>query len=136
MDYGEYMLRLENIKIREELNNEEALKRACKKNHIELKDVLSFYVFKKSIDARNKEDIFYNYTIDVEVKDEKKYGKIKIVEKNEIDLKLHVKRRSNKRPVIVGAGPAGLFCGLILSEYGLNPIIVEQGKKLKIGKKM
>lgn len=77
MDYGEYMLRLENIKIREELNNEEVLKRACKKNHIELKDVLSFYVFKKSIDARNKEDIFYNYTIDVEVKDEKKYGKIK-----------------------------------------------------------
>ena len=71
------MLRLENIKIREELNNEEVVKIACKKNNIRLEDVLEFYIFKISIDARNKEDIFYNYTIDVEVKDEKKYSKIK-----------------------------------------------------------
>lgn len=33
-----------------------------------------------------------------------------------------------KRPVIVGLGPAGLFAGLILSEAGLCPIIIERGK--------
>ena len=38
MDYGEHMLRLENIKIREELNNEEVVKIACKKNNIRLDD--------------------------------------------------------------------------------------------------
>lgn len=125
------MLRLENIKIREELNTEDVVKVACKKNHIDLCDVTDFYIFKKSIDARNKEDICYNYTIDVEVKDEKKYRKIKTVKENNFELKLDLNRKSDKRPVIVGAGPAGLFCGLILSEYGLNPIIIEQGKTIE-----
>ncbi len=69
------MLRLENIKIREELNNEEVVKIACKKNNIRLDDVLGFYIFKKSIDARNKEDIFYNYAIDLDVKNEKNIPK-------------------------------------------------------------
>jgi len=131
MDYGEYMLRLENIKIREELNNEEVVKIACKKNNIRLEDVLEFYIFKISIDARNKEDIFYNYTIDVEVKDEKKYSKIKKVEKQVNQIEIIKKRKSEKRPVVIGAGPAGLFCGLFLAEYGLNPIIIEQGKTVE-----
>ncbi len=125
------MLRLENIKIREELNNEEVVKIACKKNNIRLEDVLEFYIFKISIDARNKEDIFYNYTIDVEVKDEKKYSKIKKVEKQVNQIEIIKKRKSEKRPVVIGAGPAGLFCGLFLAEYGLNPIIIEQGKTVE-----
>ena len=71
------MVRLENIKIREELETDEVMRIACKKNHIELSDVEQFYIFKKSIDARNKDDIFYNYTIDIAVKNENKYKKLK-----------------------------------------------------------
>lgn len=129
------MLRLENIKIREELNNEEVMKIACKKNNIYLEDVLEFYIFKKSIDARNKEDIYYSYTIDLDVKNENKYSKIKKIEKYDNNLEIIKNRKSNKRPIIVGAGPAGLFCALFLSEYGLNPIIIEQGKTVEERKK-
>ncbi len=125
------MLRLENIKIRDELNNEEVLRIACKKNHVVFNEVIDFYILKKSIDARNKEDIFYNYTIDVSVKNEEKYQKLKKVKKDNGVLKLEVRRKSNKKPVIIGAGPSGLFCGLILVENGLKPIIVEQGKKVE-----
>lgn len=131
MDYGEHMLRLENIKIREELNNEEVVKIACKKNNIRLHDVLGFYISKKSIDARNKEDIFYNYAIDLDVKNEKKYTKIKKVEKQNNNLEIAKKRKSLNRPIVIGAGPAGLFCALFLAEYGLNPIIIEQGKTVE-----
>ena len=125
------MVRLENIKIREELETDEVMRIACKKNHIELSDVEQFYIFKKSIDARNKDDIFYNYTIDIAVKNENKYKKLKRVEPYDDEIKVEVKRKSEKRPVIIGAGPAGLFAGLVLVDNGIKPIIVEQGKKVE-----
>lgn len=129
------MLRLENIKIYEELDIHEVLKVACEKNHVTFNDIKNFYVTRKSIDARDKNNIFYNYSIDIEVKNEARYPNIKKVGKFDENLKLVVNRKSDKRPVIVGAGPAGLFCALVLAEYGLNPIIVEQGKKVEDRKK-
>jgi uncharacterized FAD-dependent dehydrogenase len=59
------MLRLENIKIREDLSDEDVVREACRKYQISFSDVEYYNIFKKSIDARNKDDIFYNYTIDV-----------------------------------------------------------------------
>ena len=59
------MLRLENVKIREDLSDEDVVREACKKYQISFSDVEFYNIFKKSIDARNKDDIFYNYTIDV-----------------------------------------------------------------------
>lgn len=124
------MLRLENIKIREDLSDEEVVKEACKKYQINFKNIEYYNIFKKSIDARNKDDIFYNYTIDIQYSG--KYGKkVKKVSKENYQLEINIKRKSEKRPVIVGAGPAGLFCALILVQNGIKPIIIEQGKKVE-----
>lgn len=124
------MLRLENVKIREDLTDEEVVKEACKKYQISYSDVEYFNIFKKSIDARNKDDIFYNYTIDVKYTG--KGGKeIKKVTKESYQIEINIKRKSEKRPVIVGAGPAGLFCALLLVQHGIKPIILEQGKKIE-----
>ena len=121
------MLRLENIKIREDLSEEEVVREACRKYQISFSDVEYYNIFKKSIDARNKDDIFYNYTIDVKYTG--KSGKnIKKVSKETFDVNVNIKRKSELRPVIVGAGPAGLFCALILVENGIKPIVIEQGK--------
>ena len=70
--------------------------------------------------------------MDVCVKNEGKYPKCKVVE-NQRDVKLELarKRKSNSRPIIVGAGPAGLFCALILVKNGIRPIIIEQGSKVE-----
>ena len=54
------MIRIRNIKIRENLNEEEVFKKAILKNKIKPEEVEKWYIYKKSIDARNKEDIFYN----------------------------------------------------------------------------
>lgn len=129
------MLRLENVKIREDIDIIDVVKLACKKNGINFDEVKKYSIYKKSIDARNKNDIFYNFTIDVEVENEEKYKKIKKVSDENIDIKIKVDRKSKLRPVIVGAGPAGLFCALMLVNKGFEPIIIEQGKKVEERKK-
>lgn len=129
------MLRLENIKIYEDLTEDDVLKIACKKYKINYKDVEEYSIFKKSIDARNKNNIFYNYTIDVGIKGNLKFKNIKEVQKENFELNINLKRKSPKRPVIIGAGPSGLFCALILVQNGIKPIVIEQGKRVEDRKK-
>ena len=125
------MLRLENVKIYEDLTEEDVVKKACEKYNIDFNEVKKFVIYKKSIDARNKDNIFYNYTIDVKYSGNKKIKNVKIVPEEKYELNIDVKRKSTVRPVIIGAGPAGLFCALILVQKGIKPIIIEQGKKVK-----
>ncbi len=124
------MIRLKNIKIRENLNEEQVFKRAISKNKIKPEEVERWYIYKKSIDARKKYDIFYNYTIDVQLKNKKKETKFEQVETNEFPS-IDVNRKSNYQPVIIGAGPAGLFAGLIMVDNGVKPIILERGKQIE-----
>ena len=123
------MIRLRDIKIRENLREEQVLKKAILKNGIKLEEVNKWNIYKKSIDARKKEDIFYNYTIDIELKNKKKEGKFEKVDDTKL-LQINVNRKSKYQPVIIGAGPAGLFAGLIMVENGIKPIILERGKQI------
>ena len=124
------MIRLKDIKIREDLTDEQVLNVALVKNKIKQEEVIEWYIYKKSIDARKKEDIHYNYTIDLELKDKKREIKFEQVKKFEFP-KINVTRKSKYNPVIIGAGPAGLFAGLTLVDNGIIPIILERGKKVE-----
>ena len=120
------MLRIENIKVFEDLNNQELYVKALKKAGILQKDVREIKIAKKAIDARDKNNVHYLYSFDVTVLDENKYPKLKRV-KPYPGIKVSRNRRSQLSPVIVGAGPAGLFCALTLIDNGYKPIIIEQG---------
>ncbi len=123
------MLRLDEIKIYNDLNEEEVIQTALKKKRIDPNDVLSVQIVKKSVDARDKHNVHYSYSLDLTVKNEKKYPKVKkIVYKKD---EFVINRTSNLRPVIIGSGPAGLFCALELIENGFQPIIIEQGNKVE-----
>jgi len=76
-------------------------------------------IIKSFIDARHKNDVKIIYRIDNS-----------IPEDNEKTALPHLGKKINSvtRPVVVGFGPAGMFAGLILARYGLNPIIIEKGK--------
>ena len=65
---------------------------------------------------------------------ENKIKNVQIVKKEE-PFKIIVNRKSSKRPVIIGAGPAGLFSALTLAQNGIKPIIIEQGKTVDERKK-
>ena len=131
-------LKVDNIKIREDLQDEEIVKFACSKINLNYKLIENFQILKKSIDARDKNDIFYNYSIMFEIKDGtslKHINKIKnvsiIPNESKIEDKINILRKSSLSPVIIGAGPAGLFCALTLIDNGVKPIIVEQGKNVQ-----
>ena len=126
--------RLENIIIREDLEPKQILDIACKKNHVDTKDVVDFKIYKKSIDARKKDNVHYNYSIDIQTNKKIKGVKQVIISKQDLNS-INVLRQSNLRPVIVGSGPAGLFCALTLAYNGIKPIVIERGKKVEERKK-
>lgn len=128
-------LKIDNIKIREDLSQVDIIKKACIKNKIDFNLVQDWQILKKSIDARNKNDIFYNYAVMLEVKkdkDKKHLSKnVSIITDEEVSTnEIKVVRKSSRPPIIIGAGPAGLFCALTLIDNGIKPIIVEQGKEV------
>ncbi|MBR3162838.1 MAG: FAD-dependent oxidoreductase [Clostridia bacterium] len=126
--------RLENIKIRKDYNKEQVFEAACKKYHLKASEIKEYRIHKKSIDARNKNDVHYIFTIDIKSKNTIKCAKT--IDKNKVNLNsINVKRQSKYSPVIVGSGPAGLFCALVLAYNGIKPIVIERGKKVEERKK-
>jgi len=124
------MIRFNNIKVREDLSDEELILFLCKKEKLFLENIKDWYIVKKSIDARNKNDVFYNYTIDMEYDGEYDLKGVIHIEKEKIE-DIVVRRKSNSRPIIIGCGPAGLFTALTLVENGVKPIIFEQGSMIE-----
>lgn len=124
------MLRINHIKIRKNMAEYNIFETAIEKAHVKREDILHWHIAKKSIDARKKEDVHYIYSIDIEVKDEKKYKKLEKVKKLEIPT-VKIKNNLSNRPIIVGAGPAGLFAALTLVQNNAKPIIIEQGQSVE-----
>lgn len=107
-------------------------KKAAKALGITVEDLLEMQIFRRSLDARKKDQIHYVYVLDVAVADEKKVlskAKGKNISQTP-DLSYAFpqgKAQCNKRPVVVGFGPGGMFAALLLAEMGLNPIVLERG---------
>lgn len=124
------MLRINNIKIRKDLTEYEVFEIAIQKAHVKKEDIIEWQISRKSIDARKKDDVHYTYSVDIQVKNEKKYKKLEKVK--EIEIQAPQSQTSFKdRPVIIGAGPAGLFSALTLVQNGIKPIIIEQGQPVE-----
>ena len=91
-------------------------------------------VFRRAYDARKKNAITLVYTLDVEVADESNFFK-RLKHDRGISPTPDTQYRrvgrapeNAKRPVVIGAGPCGLFATLILAEMGFRPILLERGK--------
>lgn len=112
--------------------------RAANLLRIEPAAVLSLSIVRRSIDARKKPALFFVYTVDVEVKNEaqllKRFrgreGQIQTVKRKPYQFVQSGEKVLTAPPVIVGTGPAGLFCGYMLAKAGYRPILLERGKEV------
>ena len=95
----------------------------------------TYEIKKQSLDCRHKNDKIFVYTVDVKIRDEQKI--VKKVNNNNVTLikeKLYQFPQSGELPlthppVIIGSGPAGLFCGWYLAKAGYRPLILERGEE-------
>lgn len=124
------MIRISNIKIYENIADTNIIDIVCQKYKINKSDVLEWSIFKKSIDARKKDNVHYNYSVNLSLRNENKYKKFDTVKK-QMPKTINVKNPDSKRVVIVGAGPSGLFAALTLIQNGVTPIVVEQGDSVE-----
>ena len=130
------MLKVRQVKISLDKDNEITwLAKLSQVLKVSQSEILSYQISKKSIDARDKETIYFVYEFLVTVKDEKKVLRLKnkdIILDKEEEFKIQSGSQSlDSRIIIVGSGPAGLFAGYLLSEYGYKPLIIERGVKVK-----
>lgn len=138
------MIRIEQIKLRPAQDSGLLYREAAGILRIAEQDILSLRIVKRSLDARKKPDLFYSYVIDVETGKEEAVwkrlakgregriaaGKHFISLKQPAEYRFPVKGTGSgkERPVIVGMGPAGLFCAYFLAREGCRPILLERGR--------
>jgi len=131
-----FLLRVNQVKIKPGHSDAALRKRAAEALRIPAQDITAVQIVRRSVDARKKPDIYYSYTLDVSVKREEKVlqklqGRENLVSRTR-ECVYHfpepVKKAGEDPIVIVGMGPAGLFCGYFLALHGYRPILLERGK--------
>ncbi|MDO4731624.1 MAG: hypothetical protein Q4B14_05835 [Clostridia bacterium] len=130
------MIRLNSLNFPLDYSESDLLNKIAKTLHINIKEIKNFKLVKRSIDSRKKDNIRFVLSVDVSLKNEKKFIPLIKKSKNisfssEYKYKINKTNRIYNNPVVVGFGPAGMFAGLILSLKGLNPIIIERGKPIE-----
>lgn len=127
------MLRISNIKMPVDHTEDDVKNSVAKVLKADKNAINDIKIFKRSIDSRRKDDIHFVYTVDVtaDVNEAKilKASDPKKVSESVIYKypKPENKRTSKLRPVVVGFGPAGMFCALMLAREGLCPLVIERG---------
>lgn len=128
------MIRINQMKLNIEHTSDDFERKILKTLCIKKEELQGFQIRKQSIDARKKPVLYYVYSVDVQVRDEAKVKKT--VKNNQIQFQVkpdsyHFEVKGTKelthRPVIIGTGPAGLFCGYMLAAHGYQPILLERG---------
>lgn len=135
------MLRLNQVKLNADIPQSkyesklrESISRTLK---VRPEDIFDIQIIRRSLDARKKPELYYSFLVDFNVKDEtlvlKKAKSNKQLQNNlkisdSVEYKFPYIGNDKSKIVVIGSGPAGLFCGLYLARAGFKPVIIERGE--------
>ncbi len=125
------MLRLDQIKLNPDQSEEALWERSAKLLRLPRREIRSLRVLRRAVDARESPVLVY--TVAVEVAEEQRVlrrcadRRVSVLDEPGYALPEPVDA-PEIRPVVVGAGPAGLFAALVLSRCGARPILLERGQ--------
>jgi len=132
------MLRLTEVKLPLDHAPDAIRAAVLKRLRIPSSDLVSVEVFKRAHDARKKSAIVFIYSLDVTVRDESQILKrfagdshIRVSPDMEYRFVARAPEHLKHRPIVIGAGPCGLFAGLILAQMGFRPLILDRGKVVR-----
>ncbi len=108
--------RIDNIKLPVNRPESDLISIAEKKLHGKIR---YFKILKKSLDARDKHNVYWLYSVACSTKQEQE------------EIKSFEKIKTSPAVAVIGAGPAGLFCALRLVEHGFSPVIIERGEAVE-----
>ena len=131
------MIRLNQLKLPVDHTREQLIHKTAQYLRIPAADILELQIVRQSLDARKKPALFYSYSVNVTVKKEEKVYKdacrrlgkanVLLTEKTEYLFPAEGSTQQKHPTVIIGMGPAGLFCGYYLAQHGYAPVILERG---------
>lgn len=133
------MIRVSQLKLSPGHSLEELYEKTAKLLHIKREQIVRLEIRRQSVDARKKPDIRLIYVLDVNVSgisEQKCVQRSKSRDVSVVTGKRYVfpqpgERQLEHRPVIIGTGPAGLFCGYLLAVHGYRPILLERGQAVE-----
>ena len=132
------MIRINQLKLPVTHTEKDLYKKAAKLLRVPEEQIQSLAPVRQSLDARKKNELLYIYSLDASVA-----GKEEAIVKKAKNANVILRREQpyrfpesgneplKHRPVIVGFGPAGMFCGLMLARAGYRPLILERGEKVE-----
>jgi hypothetical protein len=101
-------------------------------------DLLGYTLFRRGYDARKRSAVVFVYTLDLELRPDPALAQRLLADRHVSptpDMAYRFVARApaglRNRPVVVGAGPCGLFATLLLAQMGFRPILLERGKEVR-----